>query len=69
VTITRVRTKLVDDRYVYTGLDFALVCYMSYHDLPPGLWLHVDRAGELAESLHRAALHQYPDNGYAKQVA
>jgi hypothetical protein len=46
LTITRTRTKLANDRYVYTRLDFAFVSCMEYHDLAPGLWLHVDRAAE-----------------------
>jgi hypothetical protein len=59
----------VGERIVYAGPDFAFVSYMEYHDLAPGLWLHVDCSSELAEALHRAAIRKYPDSGHARRVA
>src|SRR5262249_47920471 len=64
VTITRIHTGTDG---LYTGLDFAFASCMEYHDV--GLWLHVDRASELASALHREALRKYPNSTYARQAA
>jgi hypothetical protein len=50
------------------GFDFAFCSYMDplYRDLGEPGWHHVRAGAELADALHTAALHEYPDSGYAR---
>ena len=48
-------------------MDFALVSYMEYADLKPEDWQHVKTYADLADAMHNAALHKYPESGYARR--